>query len=405
MRRSLRSIGALLTLLLGIAPAAPAAAQEHVAILAEPGTPVVAMQVLVATGPADEPEGKAGLAFLAARSVTAPLQPALDSLGAHLAVDAQKDALSFTLTAAPDVWREASRILLVALFRDPPSHESVRLERTAIRQELLARQANPADAVIQETDAAFYGPDHPWSRPTVGTPTSVAALTPAAVDSFVREHFVRNRTVVAVVGPVDPQAVRDHLREYVELNGPLRFTPLPPQPAEELVSVDYNSVTTWIAVSYGFPPGADLEALRFATQLAVDELSFSPSRQDVYNARGDVIPRMGGGEVRLEVVTPPEEALEWAKRITTVVQQVAEATTMDAIFNSRLRRYRGERLRALAAPEDRAREVARRLLVTGTGGTALPALNDLTRDRLRDAVRSLSPPTTVFLGPKRNEEG
>ena len=69
-RRFEASTRALLVLLLLLVPVA-ARAQERVAVLSEPGTPVVAVQVLVATGPADEPEGKAGLAYLAARSVTA----------------------------------------------------------------------------------------------------------------------------------------------------------------------------------------------------------------------------------------------------------------------------------------------------------------------------------------------
>jgi hypothetical protein len=76
---------------------------------------------------------------------------------------------------------------------------------------------------------------------------------------------------------------------------------------------------------------------------------------------------------------------------------------LQAVFDARLRRYRGERLRALAAPEDRARELARRLLVSGEGGRLAPDLDELTRERLRRAVRSLTPPTTVFLGPERNE--
>lgn len=404
MRRAVDfRVRALLLLLLAAVVAAPARAQQRVAVLSEPGTPVVAVHVLVATGPADEASGKAGLAYLAARALTAPLRPALDSLGAHLAVTAQKDAIAFSLIAAPDAWEDASRALLVAIFRDPPDPEAVRRERIAIRQELLARQANPADAVIRAMDAAFYGVDHPWSRSTVGDPASVTALNSADVDAFLRANFTSDRTVVAVVGPLDEEAARAHLREFMPLTGRLRFTPLPPHPVEEPVSEDYNSVTTWTAVSYGFPPDADLEALRFVTQLAVDEISFSPSRQDVYNARGDVIPRLGGGEVRLEVVTSPEEARSWAKRIVTVVDQVADDRSIEPVFLSRLRRYRGERLRSLAAPEDRARELARRLLVTGAAGDLVTHLDDLTRERLRAAVRSLTPPTTVFLGPVRNE--
>src|SRR5690606_3096956 len=125
---------------------------------------------------AQEPEGKEGLAHLAARAVTAPILPTLDSLGARLAVQAHKDAVSFTLIAAPDVWEAASRTLLVSLFRDPPQSAAVLAEREAVRNELLSRQSNPADAANREADGALYGRDHPWGRPTVGTSQSVTGL-------------------------------------------------------------------------------------------------------------------------------------------------------------------------------------------------------------------------------------
>ncbi len=185
--------------------ASPAAAQERIVVVAEPGTPVVATEVLVVAGPANEPEGKAGVAYLAARAVTAPILPVLDSLGARLSVRPQKDAVSFTLAAAPDVWEEATRTLLVSLFRDPPQSSTVLRERDAIRAELLGRQSNPADAANQEADAALYGADHPWGRPTVGTPESVSELTVQDVDGFLRASFTSDRVVVAVVGPVDPR--------------------------------------------------------------------------------------------------------------------------------------------------------------------------------------------------------
>ncbi len=93
-----------------------AAAQERVFVRPEPGTPLVAVQVLVGVGPADEAAAQAGISYLAARSVVEPSRATFDSLGAHLDVDQQKDAIAFTLTAAPDAWEEATRVLMVALF-------------------------------------------------------------------------------------------------------------------------------------------------------------------------------------------------------------------------------------------------------------------------------------------------
>lgn len=397
---SLRLAPLLLALL-----ALPLRAQERLAVRPEPGTPVVAIEVVIAAGPADEPEGKAGLAYLAARTVVAPILPTLDSLGAHLETAAAKDALTFTLIAAPDVWEDASRILLVALFRDPPEQAWMRRQQTQIAAELTSRAANPADAATRATDAAVFGEEHPWGRPTVGTPQSVRAITMDDVDDFLRSHVTARRAVVAVVGPVNETAARLHLRAYVDPNSALPPQEwVPPEPAESLVRADYNSITTWVAVSYPFPEDADVEALEFLTRLTTDELAFSPSRSSVFNARGEVIPRRAGGELRFQVVSPPEEADRWAERVRELVEESVTGPAMADAYGLRLRRYRGERLLSLASPEARARYLARALLVSGRARPLDLELDDLTISRLRAAVRSLGAPTVVLLGPIVDEE-
>jgi predicted Zn-dependent peptidase len=396
-----------MTLVLGLAAVHPriATAQERITILPEAGTPVVATEVLVAAGPADEPEGKGGLSYLAARAVTTPILPVLDSLGARLSVIPQKDAVSFTLTAAPDVWEEATRTLLVSLFRDPPRSETVLKERDAVRAELLSRQSNPADAANREADAALYGRAHPWGRPTVGTPTSVAGLTVQDVDGFLKSSFTSDRAVVAVVGPVDPQTAREFLRDFVNPTGRLTADVPPIQPEGSPVRRDYNSITTWTSVSYRFPSVTDVEALRFLAQLALDELEFSPLRRSVFNARAEIDARLVAGELRFQVVTPPEEAEDWAARILDVVEEVAHESMLEDRFEARMRRYRGERLYALAEPEERARELARDLLIRGEASGLVAGLEGMTLERLRAAVAQLSAPIVLFLGPFQDEAG
>lgn len=383
----------------------PGHAQDRIAVVAEAGTPVVATEILVLAGPAQEPEGKDGVAYLAARSVTAPVRSVLDSLGARLAVQPHKDAVSFTLTAAPDVWEEATRILLVSLFRDPPQSSTVLAERGAVRNELLSRQSNPADAASREADRALYGRDHPWGRPTVGTPQSVTSLEVQDVDAFLRSAFTSDRVVVAVVGPVDPDAVREHLGAYVNPSGRLSVEVEAIRPEGTPIRRDYNSITTWTSVSYRFPVSADLEALRFLAQLALDELEFSPLRRSVFNARAEISPRLTAGELRFQVVTPPEEAEDWASRILEVVEEVAHEPMLEDRFDARLRRYRGERLQSLAAPEDRARELARELLLYGQTEGLAAGLEEMTVERLRAAVARLSAPIVLFLGPFQDETG
>lgn len=395
----MRILSALAALALA---AVPAAAQERVIVRAEPGTPVVAAEVLIAVGPADEEEGKEGITYLTARAVTAPILPVLDSLAAELAVEQHKDAVSFTVTAAPDNWQEAVRTLLVALFRDPVDSVATVRQRTATATELTAREASPADALARELDGAVFGKDHPWGRPAVGTARTVGRIAVREVDDFLRTGFTADRALVAIVGPVDRGAGRA-LEAFMD-PGPLRTSPIDAaEPAAEPVRQQYQAITAWVAAVYRFSEDADEEAVRMLARLALDGVSFGPLRPQVYDSRVDVVRHAGGGELRLQLVVPPREAEEWADRLTDVVGQFARAPLDGPEFAERLRRYRGERLLELETPEARARALARAALV-GSPSARLTDLDGLTRERLHQAARDLADPVIVFLGPFVEED-
>lgn len=400
--RALRTL--LLAASVSVATVAAADAQERILVRGEPGTPVVAAELLVAVGPADEGEGQEGIAYLTARTVVAPILPALDSLGARLAIAGEKDAVSFTLTSAPDAWEEASRLLLVALFRDPVDSTATVRQRTALVRELEAREVSPADALSRQVDAAVFGEGHPWGRPAVGTAESVGKIGWADVDAFLRQNFTQDRAVMAVVGPVERDEVVDHLRSFLEA-GPLRAPEVPPAaPAEEPVRREYDAITAWVSASWHFRGEADVEALRMLAHLALDAISFGPSRRSVYNARSELVRYAGGGEVRLHLVVPPREADQWAGRLRAAVEAYRGEPLAEGVFNERLRRYRGERLLALDSPEARARTLAR-LALLGGDTRWMVDLEGLTPERLHQAARALDEPVLVFLGPFERDSG
>jgi predicted Zn-dependent peptidase len=377
--------------------ALPLAAQERVVVRSEPGTPVVAAEVLVAVGPADEPEGMEGITYLTARALTAPVLPLLDSLAAELAVEQHRDAVSFTVTAAPDNWEEATRLLLVALFRDPVDSVAVVRQRAATVAELGAREASPADALAREVAAAAFGAQHAWGRPAVGSASSVGRIGVRQVDAFLRESFTADRAVMAIVGPVRGDAARI-AASFLE-PGPLRAAPLEAgEPAEGEVRRQYEAITAWVAAVYPFASDADEEAVRMLSRLALARVSFGLLRPQVYDARAVVVRHRAGGELRLEMVVPPAEVEAWGRRLREAVSVHASAPLEEAEFGAGLRRFRGERLLELDTPEARARLLARRLLV----GADVPELVDvdgLTPERLHRAARSLGRPVLVFLGP------
>jgi predicted Zn-dependent peptidase len=322
----------------------------------------------------------------------------LDSLGAHLDVDPEKDGVAFTVTAAPDAWAEATRVLLVALFRDPVDSVATVRQRSAIVRELQGREASPADALERERAKAVFGAGHPWGRPPVGTAATVGRIRVAQVDAFLRGQFTPERTVVAVVGPVTEDEAREVLAPHMP-PGELRGDSVPPpSPADSTVHADYNSITTWVSATWRFAPDADVEALRMLSHLALDRVSFGPSRRSVYNSSAEVVRYAGGGEVRLTVVVPPREAEQWAGQLRQAIGDYAGQALSPAVFADRLRRYRGERLLELDLPEARAAQMARSALL-GDPGATLVDFTRLTPQRLQDAAKALEPPILVFLGP------
>ena len=394
MRRLIGAAAAAITLL-----AADISAQERMAIITESGTPVVVTELLLTVGPTNELAADAGLAHLSARSVIAPIQMVIDSLGARVSVLPQKDALSISVIAAPDVWEVATEKILKAVFQTPPDSVSTIRQRQAIVGELRGRQANPADAATREADRHFFGAEHPWGRSTVGTPESVSSLSFADVRTFTREHFTRERARVAVLGPVDAASATEHLRPLLGAVSPAPVEVEPYVSALNRVRRDYNSVTTWVSVSFRFPESGDEEAIRFIAFLAGEELSFSPSQRSVYNVSTTVEPRIGSGELRLQVVIPPEEASDWAERVESIVPGLLARSMPADVFAGHLRRYYGDRLIKLLAPEDRAHAAVRQLLVRGETDVLVPDPTLLTQDRIRAAARSLARPTIVLLGP------
>lgn len=395
---------AAVVLLLLLDLARPAAAQDRIVVRPEPGTSVVAVELLLAVGAADEPPEQNGVAYVSARSTIAPARAALDSLGARLDLRAERDALAFTLIAAPDAWQEATRVLLTALFRDPLDGSAVARELAALRREREAAGVSPAEIATLTADSALFGAEHPWAQPREGSAVALAQLTAEDVDTFVRQKFTPDRATVAVAGPVVEADARAFLRARLDA-APLPLSPPPaPQPADTVpVQREFGTITAWVVVSYPFGARADVDALRLLASIVQDRFAFGPSRRAVYDVAGEVTRWAGGGEVRFTLVVPPGEAERWGAELRASVAALAASPLPGVVARDRIRRYRGERLYALSTPEARAAEMARTLLRTGARITTFEPGAGLNAQRLQAATAALAPPVTAYVAP--NLEG
>jgi len=177
--------------------------------------PIVAAQWIVPAGTADDPEGKAGLATLAATLVTkgtkyltaTELAEELESLGVTYRCSADNDntTLSFSVLARN---LGPSLKVLGRMFTEP------RLDPADFARERdlhLADLLQGPDSVNWIAQRAFrallYGPGHPYGKPADGSVATVKAITLDDVKAFHAGRFAADRAKLLFVGDVEPDAL------------------------------------------------------------------------------------------------------------------------------------------------------------------------------------------------------
>lgn len=179
-----------------------------VATVHVPGRPLVAADLVVRAGAAEERPETAGAYALAARGLTegterrdaVALAEAVERLGASLATEAGWDALS----AGIDVPAErlpAALELLAEVVREPtfPEREIERLREERLN-DLLQARADPRRRADDAFVATIYAPESPYHRPAGGDRPTVERLDRAAVRAAYRRVLDPARMALVVAG-------------------------------------------------------------------------------------------------------------------------------------------------------------------------------------------------------------
>ena len=129
--------------------------------------------------------------------------------------------LSRHLAEGFDVFAEA----ISAPAYDP---EEVQRERTLQIDELRSREDNPAGVAFLLFGETLYQ-KHPYRFDTLGTETSVARLEPGLLARYRSQQYPTGAVTLSVVGDVDPEQVRDLVRQKLKTAAGTRKLIAPPQ--------------------------------------------------------------------------------------------------------------------------------------------------------------------------------
>lgn len=184
--------------------------------------PLASVELLLETGSADDPEGKAGLASFTAGLLRRGTESrsadeivgAIEYVGGSLDAAAGPDASTVTASVTSENLPLALELVAdVALHPSFPKNE-FELHKRRVIAELAQELDDPGVVADRVMLRSILPDDHPYAEPTSGTRTSVATFKRSDLQKFHARHFVPARATLIVVGDVDPQEVRKLAKKH-----------------------------------------------------------------------------------------------------------------------------------------------------------------------------------------------
>ncbi len=294
-------------------------------------------------------------------------------LGAEVNAHTDKDHTAFHIDGMaenlPAFVAQLADIVLNSVF---PEAELER-ERQVILHEFTEFDEDPSHMAFSLFDRACYG-QHPAGQPVIGNRANLRRITRADLLAYVTQRYIANQVVVAVAGPVDPEAFTRQVETH--------FGAMPAGEAPALVEPTWlgglklrrmaGSSQCHSVLGFAAPPLHDPAHLRWTVAAALlGEGMSSPLLDQIRERRGlayytacsaDIGPLTG--QFVVEAATAPEQASEYLTEVAQLLRQQAAGT--DAVGLQRARNQLAVRaLRALEQPTRRLEAAAQDVFVFG----------------------------------------
>ncbi len=319
-----------------------------------------------------------------------------ERLGAEVNAHTDKDHTAFHIDGmAADLPAFVEQLADIVLNSTFPEAELER-ERQVILHEFSEFDEDPSDTAFRLFDRACYG-QHPAGQPVIGNRANLQRITRADLLAYVAEHYTAGQVVVAVAGPVDPDAFTRLVETHF---GAMPAGAVPPLEAPtwqgglKLRRMAHSSQCHSV-LGYAAPALHDAAHLPWTVAAALlGEGMSSPLLDQIRERRGlayftacsaDIGPL--AGQFVVEAATAPEQAGEYLAEVAQLLQQ--QATSTDAVGLQRARNQLAVRaLRALEQPTRRLEAAAQDVFVFGRPRDTAHRIDSL-QAVTADAVRAV----------------
>jgi zinc protease len=198
--------------------------------------PVVAIQFWVRAGSADEAAHEAGLAHVHEHMLfkgtqhrgTGEIARHIESIGGTINAWTSFDETVYHVVAPSRFFEEAFDVLADALRYSAFDADELTAELVVIQEEIRRGLDQPSRALHRALFERSF-PHHPYGRPVIGTPETVASFTRDDVVAFYERWYRPSNITLVVVGEVEEATVRDAVRRRLgDWNAPRYDRPARP---------------------------------------------------------------------------------------------------------------------------------------------------------------------------------
>ena len=177
-----------------------------------PDAPLTCLDLWCRAGSASEQTGEEGMAhFLehmvfkgSERLAAGAFDEAIEALGGSSNAATGFDDVHFHVLTPPDRAREALDLLLELVLQPSLDPGGFSTERGVVLEEIAQYADQPNEQVLQLLLSKGCE-QHPYGRPILGTPRSLEAMTPAAMQAFHRRQYRGSNCCLAVAGPASAE--------------------------------------------------------------------------------------------------------------------------------------------------------------------------------------------------------
>ena len=185
-------------------------------LLEEHSNPLIAVNFLFRhAGSAYEAENKQGLTTMLAAMLLngAGAYNALrfkdisEEYGVRIGFDTTRDAMSGYVQMPTAGKKTAIDLLTSALYRPHFSADYLALTKKQMLISVRKNQEQPG-SVLGDKFAKIIFAGHPYQRPDIGTPETIAALNAGDLRAFMQEHFTKDNLIIGIAGDISAEEAK-----------------------------------------------------------------------------------------------------------------------------------------------------------------------------------------------------